>query len=947
MAQENDGLTIARERIAYESEVRSGFLDLGTLGLTTLPEELFQLSHLQRLNLGSYIWTTDEPTSAESNLANNKLSGPELERLAELPAIEILSASGTELASLQPLVQMGELRILQCSFTEVGDLTPLAGLAALQKLDCNATQVADLTPLAGLAALQKLDCNATQVADLTPLAGLAALQELDCYATQVADLTPLAGLAALQKLDCTGCCITSAPSEIWSNPSLQVVRVTQLPGVPTEVLSDPDNCLPALRAHLRDLAAGATIIPDVKLIILGNGRVGKTQIARRLRNEGYDAGVPSTHGIVVSSAPLPDADSSDAARLHLWDFGGQDIYHGTHALFMRSRAIFVIVWCTEAENNESHEHDGVLYRNRPLAYWLAYVRHFGGVDNPLLVVQTRCDRPEDDARRLPVPDEVLQGFRYCNSLLHYSALHDRGRAALDEALRETAAWLRGQQGTASIGAGRLRVQRRLEELRDADAKAPAEERQYRTLTQEHFEQICREKGGVNSPQYLLEYLHNTGLVFHRPGLFNDRIILDQGWALEAVYTVFHREKCYKHLRQGKGRFTRSLLELLVWGEYEKSEQELFLSLMESCGICFVHRKGNQTSETVYIAPELLPEKADIEAALEEKWDTGAPIKEAVFQYEMLHPGLLPSLVARIGGAAGINGVYWKDGVCVWERKTRSHALIEQETRDGWRGEIRVRAQGDAAALLLSILCDIVLKQQTTLGIRSSMSGSDDHVRGYIEYRSALAALTAEPVFEFGQARATANAEYCVSYAWGDGTEEGKARDLIVERLCTSAEARGILLVRDKSALGLGDSLPEFMARIGRGDRVFVILSDKYLKSYNCMFELFEIWRTSRQEKDAFLQRVRVYALPCAKVFSPLERAQYAVHWKKQKSDMQSVVDEHGLDVLGAAGYRDYARMRDFSHHVADILDFVTSVILPRTFEELEKVGLDDLEESAS
>jgi hypothetical protein len=36
---------------------------------------------------------------------------------------------------------------------------------------------------------------------------------------------------------------------------------------------------------------------------------------------------------------------------------------------------------------------------------------------------------------------------------------------------------------------------------------------------------------------------------------------------------------------------------------------------------------------------------------------------------------------------------------------------------------------------------------------------------------------------------------------------------------------------------LGERISEFMKRIGRGDRVFVVLSDNYCKSYYCMSEL--------------------------------------------------------------------------------------------------------------
>jgi internalin A len=44
----------------------------------------------------------------------------------------------------------------------------------------------------------------------------------------------------------------------------------------------------------------------------------------------------------VASAPLPQSRDS-RERLQIWDFGGQDIYHGTHALFMRTRAVFPLV----------------------------------------------------------------------------------------------------------------------------------------------------------------------------------------------------------------------------------------------------------------------------------------------------------------------------------------------------------------------------------------------------------------------------------------------------------------------------------------------------------------------------------------------------------------------------------------------------------------------------
>ena len=52
MSSNPEGWAIALQRIAHEAEARTGALDLGMLGLTELPKELFALAHLRELNLG-------------------------------------------------------------------------------------------------------------------------------------------------------------------------------------------------------------------------------------------------------------------------------------------------------------------------------------------------------------------------------------------------------------------------------------------------------------------------------------------------------------------------------------------------------------------------------------------------------------------------------------------------------------------------------------------------------------------------------------------------------------------------------------------------------------------------------------------------------------------------------------------------------------------------------
>ena len=53
MPHDSDAMAIALHRIAEEAARRTGTLDLGGLGLDGLPDALFTLRHLRRLNLGA------------------------------------------------------------------------------------------------------------------------------------------------------------------------------------------------------------------------------------------------------------------------------------------------------------------------------------------------------------------------------------------------------------------------------------------------------------------------------------------------------------------------------------------------------------------------------------------------------------------------------------------------------------------------------------------------------------------------------------------------------------------------------------------------------------------------------------------------------------------------------------------------------------------------------
>ena len=683
---------------------------------------------------------------------------------------------------------------------------------------------------------------------------------------------------------------------------------------------------------MRDLEVGEERLPDVKVLVLGNGRIGKTQICRRLRGEAFDPSVESTHGILVTSAMLPmppqaaeaahpghegaglPSRPGEEARLHLWDFGGQDLYHGTHALFMRTRSLFVLVWTPQTENAREYEHGGITFRNHPLAYWLEYVRHLSGVNSPVLIVQNMCDQAEDESLRPPVEDEALRAFPF-RKVLHYSALKDRGRGALNEAFQEAILWLRKTMGQARIGKGRLAVKRKLEALRDEDAKLPAEQRKYRTLTQEYFHQLCTDAGGVSRPELLLDYLHHAGIVFYRKGLFDDRIVLDQAWALEAVYAVFHREKCYRPLRQLRGRFTRTLLEALVWRDYRIEEQKLFLSLMMSCGICFVHRQGDREGklETEYIAPDLLPDREEVAAEIEARWAEHAPGGELVVDLPFLHPGVMRGIISRIGQEAGISALYWKYGVCLYENTTRSRALIEQRLSNRpttWSGQIAVSTRGGQAVELLRRLRKWIEGEIERSGCRDwEIKETPDPLRRPTRRKRTNAAPwgpnreTPHPNEHWSSPRLLTQAAIA---SRTPGTMRARRWSIVSARRQSNVASRSCAI---PTGWAWERASSRFMKRLGAGDRVvFVILSDKYLKSPYCMYELLEVWRNCKAEMKCFAAHPGPPSAGCQDDDSARAGA-CAKYWKEQFTELDAFVREEGADLLGEADFKRYKLMQ--------------------------------------
>jgi len=146
------------------------------------------------------------------------------------------------------------------------------------------------------------------------------LQLLNLFFNQLTDLPPsLAQLRHLTKL------------ELRDNPLNPELAEAYSQGVD------------AVKAYLRAKAAAQIILNEAKLILVGEGEVGKTCLMDALLGEPFQEH-PSTHGIEIKPIKLTNPNTQTEITLNGWDFGGQRVYRPTHQLFFSAPAVYLVVW---------------------------------------------------------------------------------------------------------------------------------------------------------------------------------------------------------------------------------------------------------------------------------------------------------------------------------------------------------------------------------------------------------------------------------------------------------------------------------------------------------------------------------------------------------------------------------------------------------------------------
>ncbi len=177
---------------------------------------------------------------------------------------------------------------------------------------------------------------------------LTNLTELYVHNNQLTTLPDCIGeLKNLTGLNVSYNLLTTLPDTLLHLKKLGHINTRENPLEEGYTIAYEDGGIRGLFDYIRRLQQEATPLYEVKLVLIGEGNVGKTTLLRALRDEEPIKNHPTTEGMEVSQKPilLPHPTKPKVTlQCNAWDFGGQKIYRVQHQFFFSKNTVYLLVW---------------------------------------------------------------------------------------------------------------------------------------------------------------------------------------------------------------------------------------------------------------------------------------------------------------------------------------------------------------------------------------------------------------------------------------------------------------------------------------------------------------------------------------------------------------------------------------------------------------------------
>jgi len=498
---------------------------------------------------------------------------------------------------------------------------------------------------------------------------LKKLKRINLSNNQILEIREdLSDLKVLTHLNLSHNKIKYLPSKVANLPNLESLYLEGNPfdSLPPEIVA---RGIDSIRNFIEQMDV-PEFLYEAKLVIVGEGRVGKTCLSKGLMDDNYHLEEESsTEGINIQPWVIKDKDIQlinpaiqRDFQINVWDFGGQEIYHSTHQFFLTKRSIYMIV--TESRKEDRHE---------DFYYWLNIIKLLGD-QSPIIMVLNKADQPNKE-----VPFKEFQES-FPNLLKYYKiSLKDDFRTDFISFKKEL---IQITSHLPHIGTALPKV---WVDIRLEIEKLKQEGLNY--ISQDQYLELCRmhyrDRDGA---LFLSEYFHDLGVILHfqKDIELKDTVFLDHEWVTKGVYKVLDD----KIVLEQKGRFTTSDI-LRIWHEddyREKMPQLLSLMRNKKFDLCFELENGD------FLVPRLL-EVDEVEL----DWAPSENSSMFELRYKFMPKGILSRLIVKMHQDIYQNN-YWRYGVLLKYENT--YALIREKY---FESKITVILSGDNKKDFLAVI----------------------------------------------------------------------------------------------------------------------------------------------------------------------------------------------------------------------------------------------------
>jgi small GTP-binding protein len=438
--------------------------------------------------------------------------------------------------------------------------------------------------------------------------------------------------------------LSSLPLEFsqLSNLTLLSLDNNPLTSPPPEIVEQGTQ---AILTYLRERLEGNLRQWISKLLVVGEGGVGKTSLLKALRGEEFNTQESTTHGIEIRWLDLTHP-SKAGTTMHLktWDFAGQEINHATHQFFLTNRSLFLLAW-----NARLGFEQGKLY------YWLDTIKALAP-ESPILLVATHIDERDADLPLAELRRKYPQIVEHCKISSKISLGVEELRQAIAEAAAKLPLMGEIWPTTWLNAANAIRTQPK------------------KQITPQQLWDIMAESQVADiSKEVLARWLHELGeiLYFQDNEELNDTVILKPQWVTEYISKVLESEDVIKR----SGIFTRQEMDRL-WRDLEPSMRDHFLRLMERFDLSYRTQENRELSLVVERLPLDAPN-------YEHKWQqiqqTGECSEISMkFQLNTIPAGIPTWFIARQHRFT--TGIHWRNGV-LFAYEQEHLALVEAVKSD--------------------------------------------------------------------------------------------------------------------------------------------------------------------------------------------------------------------------------------------------------------------------